>query len=98
MLADETRVISNREHVAITLQWVSQSYDIYENFFGLVQVDANTAECHHSSLKHSLISLGIPFGKGYDGARNFQGCITGVAKRFEMKINQQYQYIALHNE
>ena len=84
MLGDETRDISNREHVAITQQLVPQNYDISVNFFGLVQADATAAECHHSSLKSSLIASGIPFshcrGQGYDAARNFQGCITGVAK------------------
>ena len=71
----------------------SENYDVNENFFRLVQVDANTAEYLYSSLKdffsslEYLISLRIPFshcwGQGYDGARNFQSCISGVAKRFE---------------
>ena len=38
-------------------------------------------------MKDSLLHLGIPFdkcrGQAYDGARNFQGHINGVAKKFQ---------------
>ena len=71
------------------MQWASENYDINEIYFVSVQFDATTAECLYSSLKISLISLGIPFGhcrgQSYDEARNFQGCISVVAKRFENK-------------
>ena len=66
---------------------MSENYDINEDFFGLVKLDDTTANNIYLSLKNFLISLGIPFenckGQGYDGARNFQGHVTGVAKRFE---------------
>ena len=46
-----------------------------------------TAETIYSTLKDSLLRLGIPFDKcrsqAYDGARNFQGHINGVAKKFQ---------------
>ena len=97
LLADETRDIFNHEQVINTLLWVSEKYDINENFFGLVQVDASRAECFHSSLKDSLISLGIPFShcrvQGYDGARNFQDFISGVAKNFK---NENKSEILVH--
>ena len=97
LLADETRDISNREQLVVTLRWVSESYEIYEDFFGLVELDATTAECIYSSLKNCLISLGIPFdhcrGQGYDGARNFQGHVSGVGKRFE---NGNHAAITVH--
>ena len=39
------------------------------------------------SILRSKLSLGIPFdhckGQGYDGARNFQGHVSGVAKKFQ---------------
>ena len=48
-------------------------------------------------MKDSLISLGTNFGhcrgQGYDGARNFQGCISCVAKRFE---NENKSAISVH--
>ena len=87
LLADETRDVSNREQLVVNLRWVSENYDINEDFFGLVKLDDTTANSIYLSLKNFLISLGIPFenckGQGYDGARNFQGHVTGVAKRFE---------------
>ena len=54
--------------------------------FGLVQVDATTAECLYSALKDSLISLGILLSHcrswGHDGAGNFQDSIGVVVKIF----------------
>ena len=77
--------------------WVLENYYINENFFGLVQVDATIAECLYCPFKDCLISFGITFShcrdQGYDGTRNFQDCISGVAKIFE---NENISAIPLH--
>ena len=48
-------------------------------------------------MKDSLLRLGIPFdkcrGQAYDGARNFQGHINGVAKKFQ---NDNAAAISVH--
>ena len=53
-----------------------------------------------SSLKDSPLSLGILFehcrGQGYDGASNFQGHVSGVAKRFEDEIHLLFLYIVIN--
>ena len=53
----------------------------------IIQLDNTTAETTYSSLKDSLLCLGVPFdkcrGQVYDGARNFQGHISGVAKKIQ---------------
>ena len=87
LLADETRDISNREQLVLCIRWVSDTYEINEDFVGLIQLSDTTAETIYKSLKCSLISLGFQFencrGQAYDGASNFQGHISGVGKRFQ---------------
>ena len=36
IIADETRDISGLEQLALSIRWVTQSYEIYENFIGMV--------------------------------------------------------------
>ena len=87
LLADETRDISNREQLIVCIRWVSESYEINEDAVGLVQLENTTAETIHKALKDAILQLGIQFencrGQGYDGAKNFQGHLTGVGRRFE---------------
>lgn len=63
LLADETRDISNREQLVLCLRWVLDHYEIFEDQIGLIQLDNTTAETIYSSLKDSLLRLGIPFDK-----------------------------------
>ncbi len=97
LMADETRDISNREQLVICLRWVSEKYEVFEDMVGLIQLENTTAECIYMSLKDCLLRLGISFekcrGQAYDGARNFQGHINGVAKRF---LNDNSTAIPVH--
>ena len=56
---------------------------------GLIQVKDTTAETIYKCLDTSLVSLGFHMencrGQGYDGASNFQGHVSGVAKHFVEK-------------
>ncbi len=52
IIADETRDISGLEQFSLSLRWVDQSYEIYEDFIGMVSVESTGA----SSLK-SVIGL-----------------------------------------
>ena len=83
----QCRDISNREQLVLCLRWVSDHYEIFKDQIGLIQLDNTTAETIYSSLKDSLLQLGIPFdkcrGQAYDGAQNFQGHINGVSKKFQ---------------
>ena len=59
LLAGETRDISNREQLVLCIRWVSDCYEISEDFVGLIQLSNTTAETIHESLKVSLKSLGF---------------------------------------
>ena len=47
IIAGETRDISELEQLALSLRWVDQSYEIYEDFIGMVSNECTNA----SSLK-----------------------------------------------
>ena len=72
-------------------------YEVYEDQVCLAQLDNTTAEMIYESLKVCLLSLGIPLekcrGQAYDGARNFQGHVSGIAKRFK---NDNVAAISVH--
>ena len=59
ILADETRDVSNREQLVVTMRWVSDTYEIHEDFCGLLQLDATTSECIYKTLSQYFLSLGI---------------------------------------
>ena len=51
VLTDETRDISNHEQLVVTLRWVSENYDVNEDFLGFRKLDSTTADSIYSSLK-----------------------------------------------
>ena len=97
LMADETRDSSNREQLVICFRWVTETYEVSEDFIGLIQLENTTAETVYSSLKDCLLKLGVPFeycrGQAYDGARTFQGHVSGVARDFKMLMRRQSLFI-----
>ena len=85
LLADETRDVANREQLVVCIRWVSENYDVFEEPVGLVELPNTTAETIFNALKDCLVRLSLPMtacrGQAYDGARNFQGHVQGVATR-----------------
>ena len=55
LIADETRDISGLEQFAISLRWVDDSYKVYEDLIGLVQVDTTDAATLSGAIKDMLI-------------------------------------------
>ena len=68
LLADKTRDVSNHEQL-VNLRWVSENYDINEdffglvNFFGLVKLDDTTANSIYLSLKNFLRAFLLKIAK-----------------------------------
>ena len=83
LIADETRNISGLEQFAISLRWVDDSYKVYEDLIGLVQVDTTDAATLSGAIKDMLIRCIIDLhncrGQAYDGASNMSGPFSGVA-------------------
>ena len=85
VMADETTDMSNREQVVVCLRWVSDKFEVHEEFIGLhvvASIDANTLV---SVIKDVLLRLNLSLnkvrGQCYDGAATMAGLRTGVAKQ-----------------
>ena len=96
-MADETRDISNNEHLAIVIRWVDRSYDIHEDLIGMVHVPDITSSTLATVIKDVLICCAIPLdhcrGQAYDGAANMMGHLSGVAKQLQ---SEQPSAIKVH--
>ena len=87
LIADETRDISGKEQLAITIRWVNDNYDVFEDLIGLAAEDEMDADFLVSIIKLTLESWGIKLekycGQAYDGAANMAGHLNGVAARIK---------------
>ncbi len=87
LIADETRDMSGREQLGISLRWVDSSYNIYEDLIGLMEVEMTDAATLTSTLKDTLLRCNLQLaqcrGQAYDGASNMAGHLTGVATRIQ---------------
>ena len=72
----------------MSLRWVENSYSIYEDVIGLVQVDLTDA------VTNVLICCGLQLsccrGQMYDGASNMSGHISGVASHLKAEPRTHY--------
>ena len=85
LIADETRDIGGKEQLAISLRWVTDSYDINEDLIGFFNVDKTDAFTLATILKDVLIRCNVSLsncrGQTYDGASNMAGHLNGVAAK-----------------
>ena len=75
--------MSGKEQLAITIRWVNDKYEIFEDLIGLAAVDKTDAAYLVSIIKLAMESCGIKLekcrGQAYDGAANMAGHLNGVA-------------------
>ena len=57
---DETRDISGKEQLAVSLRWVNDSYEVNEDLIGLVDVEKTNAATLKSVTKDVLTPCSIP--------------------------------------
>ena len=85
VMVDETTDVANIEQVAICLRWVSQCFEVHEDFIGLYEVDSTEAEKIFASIKDVFLRLNLALskvrGQCYDGASAMSGAKSGVVKR-----------------
>ena len=85
VMADETSDIANKEQVTLILRWVSESFEVHEEFIGLYQVDAIDAKTLTAVITDTLLRMNLSTtklrGQCYDGASAMSGAKSGVAKR-----------------
>lgn len=89
IIADETQDISGHEQFAMSVRWVSSSYEISEDLIGFFQVDVTDAATLSAVIKDLLLRCNISLhdcrGQAYDGASNMSGALTGVATRLKQE-------------
>ena len=97
IIADETRDISGLEQLVLSFRWVDQSYEIYEDFIGMVSIECTNASSLKSVILDCLIRCNLPVsgccGQPYDEAAVMAGHLTGVAlqiRRMEPKAISIY--------
>ena len=87
IIADETRDISGKEQLALSIRWVTESYQIHEDLIGLACVEATNAASLKSVICDCLTRCGLSLsnccGQAYDGAANMSGRLSGVATRIQ---------------
>lgn len=83
IIADETRDISGLEQLVLSFRWVDQSYEIYEDFIGMVSIKCTNVSSLKSVILDCLVHCNLPLsgccGQAYDVAAVMAGHLTGVA-------------------
>ena len=85
VMADETTDASNVEQVVICLRWVSEKFEVLEEFVGLYKVASTGAEIIYAAITDVLLWLNLAVskvrGQCYDGAATMSGAKSGVVTR-----------------
>ena len=85
VMADETTDASNVEQVVICLRWVSEKFEVLEEFVGLYKVASTGAEIIYAAITDVLLRLNLAVSKVrsqcYDGAATMSGAKSGVVTR-----------------
>ena len=84
VIVDETRDISNKEQLTVTIQWVNDTYEVQEDLIGMIHIPSTTLT---ATIKDVLICCILPLSncreQAYDGAANMMGHLRGVATVIE---------------
>ena len=85
VMVDKTADISNVEQVVVCLRWVSETFEVQEDFVGLYEVASTRAETIYAAITDVLLRLNLALsrvhGQCYDGAATMSGAKSGVATR-----------------
>ena len=85
VMVDETTDISNVEQVVICLRWVTETFEVHEEFVGLYEVASTRSEIIYAAITDVLQRLNLSIskvrGQCYDGAATMSGTRSGVATR-----------------
>ena len=87
LMMDETTDISNQEQSVIVLRWVSEDFEVNEEFLGVYNVPTIDAATLTMAANDTLCRMNLPLsklrGQCYDGASAMSGAKSGVAKKIQ---------------
>ena len=85
LMLDETTDVSNTSQAVVLLQYVTDAFDVHEEFIDMYQVPSTNAETLVATTKLALNDGNIPIiklhGQCYDGAAAMRVIRSGVAKQ-----------------
>ena len=88
VMIDETTDVSNVEQVVVCFRWVSENFDVHEDFVGLYEVESTGAERLYQVITDVMLRLNLTAskvrGQCYDGASAMSGKKSGVAARMQV--------------
>ena len=63
VMIDETTDVSNVEQVVICFRWVSENFEVHEDFVGLYEVESTTAERLYQVINDVMLRLNLTISK-----------------------------------
>ena len=82
VMMDETSDMSNCEQVTVFLRWISEDFEVNEEFMGLYSIKAKIL---FSAIKDVLLRFNLALsnirGQCYDATAAMAGCKSGVVTR-----------------
>ena len=96
-MLDETTDVSNTSQAVVVLRYVTDAFDVHEEFIGMYQVPSTNAETFVATAKLALKDVNLPItklrGQCYDGAAAMRGIRSGVAKRI---LDEEHREVYTH--
>ena len=87
VLVDETKDVSKKEQMSISLRYIDDKAITHEHFLTYVHVESVTAESLTKYIVKTLqsfqLDLNSIMSQGYDGASVMSGRCSGVQQRFK---------------
>ena len=87
VIGDESSDIANKEQFNLSIRWVNDLYETFEDPVGLYCLPNTTTDTIAKVVKDILIRCDLPLslcrGQAYDGAANKSGIRTGVSTRIQ---------------
>ena len=90
IIADEATDVNYSEQLNISVRYVDDNYNVYEDSIGLYQLSHTDAASITSAIQDIFVRICLPLqfcrGQAYDGAAAMQGKRSGVATRLKEKV------------
>jgi len=87
VMVDETTDKSNMEQLTLVVRWISDDFEVSEEFLGLYSMSAIDAQSIVDVMKDAFLRFQMPFtklrGQCYDGCSTMTGAKAGVAVKIE---------------
>ena len=102
VIADEATDISHTEQISLSIRWVNDTYQIYEDTLALSDLSDTKALTIFKEIKDILAQCVLPLsqcrGQAYDGASNMSDIRNGVQALFKQEENKAlYVHCLAHN-